>query len=256
MFECSYRALDGPIVQPAFRKNVVAQANWPAFGGNFGDFRKRRDSGDGGPDGIGSRVYGDDADGFWQSESLCLRQIRKKTARRTKNTITSFTLGEILMKISGVAATLFIRFALRSRCDRSRPERRRGFGERDRNFRTLPRFFHEVHYVAGLLVACFRIRQPQFLAKLYLARKNQQGTVSIYDQRICFLMKRLVALAASVHKYGHAQRYAFGAPPLEFNFIVGFLPGSALGLCALHRIINPAQVCNLRGRWLGGRKLR
>jgi hypothetical protein len=108
MFESSYRALDGAIVQPAFRKNIVAQTNGPALSGDFGDFRKGRDSGDGGPDGIGSRIYGDDADGFWQSESLCLRQIRKKIMRRTENTITCVKVGEILMKISAAAAALFV----------------------------------------------------------------------------------------------------------------------------------------------------
>jgi hypothetical protein len=116
MFESSYRARDGAIVQPAFRKNIVAQANGPAFCGNFGDFRKGRDSGDGGPDGIGSRIYGDDADGFWQSGSSCLRQSRKKIARLRKNTITCFMVGEISMKTFTAVA------ALASGCDPRFPE--------------------------------------------------------------------------------------------------------------------------------------
>lgn len=64
----------------------------------------------------------------------------------------------------------------------------------------------------------------------------------IYDQRIRFFVKRLVALAAPVHKYGHIQRNAFGAAPLELDFIFSVLARGAFGLRALHCVVNPAHV--------------
>jgi hypothetical protein len=99
MAERSYRARNGAIVQPALGKHIVAQADRPALCGDFSNFGKGRDSGDGGPDGVGSRIYGDNADRSGQSGSSCLRQIRKKITRLRTNTIDGLNAGEDLMKI-------------------------------------------------------------------------------------------------------------------------------------------------------------
>ena len=160
MFERSYRARNGAIVQAALGENVVAQPDRPAFRGDFVYFGKGRDLGDSGPNGIGSRIYGDNADGSWQNESSRLRKIRKKITRLRKNTITCFREGEILMKIRDrelpviSADSLFWRFRRCRRYLNAGPERRRRFREGDCNFRALPYFFPDANYAAGSLVTC------------------------------------------------------------------------------------------------------
>jgi hypothetical protein len=146
------------------------------------------------------------------------------------------------MKIHGASAGLLGRFRLGSCPVSAAPERRRGFGERDRHFRALARPFSEAHDAAGLFMARQRIHQPEFLAEIYFARKNQQRAVRIYHQRIRLFVERLVALPASIHEYGNVQRNALSAAPLELNFVSSALAGGAFRLRALHCVINPAHV--------------
>ena len=134
----------------------------------------------------------------------------------------------------------------------TRPECGRGFGERDRHFRAFARLFSEPNDAAGLLMARQWIHQPEFLAEIYFARKNQKSAVRIHDQRIRFFVEWFVALTAPIHKYGHVQGNALGAAPFKFNFAFGALAGGAFGLRTLHCVVNPAHVFVLSeaGGWV------
>ena len=59
------------------------------------------------------------------------------------------------------------------------------------------------------------IHQPELLAEIDFAGKNQQRAMGIYDQRIRLFVERLVAFAAPIHKYRHIQRNTFGATPVN-----------------------------------------
>lgn len=64
----------------------------------------------------------------------------------------------------------------------------------------------------------------------------------IHDQRSGFLMKRLAARRVAVDIYRRAQLDALGAAAIELGVAFRLFVRSALRLCALDCIVNPAHV--------------